>query len=75
MEEGVVNTLLSAGPLGAVIVALGIALVVQNRQLSKAQDARVADAKKVTAMLLELNDKWNTTVSDLAAAVKELRRR
>ena len=73
MEENIAATLIQAGPLGAVILALGVAYYKQSGELRRAQEARVEDAKKVTKTLLELNDKWNTTVSALTAAVKELR--
>ena len=75
MTPDAISALLSAGPLGAVIVALGVALFKLNGQLKEAQDARVEDAKKVTKTLLELNDKWNATVTELATAVRELRAR
>jgi hypothetical protein len=71
--DGVTDGLLAAGPLGAVIVALGFAFWKQGITLKTTQEARVEDAKKVTATLLELNDKWNTTVGALAQAVNELR--
>ena len=75
MPPDAISAFLSAGPLGAVIIALGIALQRLNAQLKEAQDARVDDAKKVTKTLLELNDKWNATVTELATAVRELRAR
>jgi len=71
--EGVTDVLVSAGPLGAVIVALGFAFWRQGLTLRATQEARVDDAKKVAATLLELNDKWNTTVGSLTQAVNELR--
>ncbi len=40
--------------------------------LKATQDARVADAQRVAQTLLDLNDKWNTTVGALTAAVDRL---
>lgn len=72
-ETEVISTLLSAGPLGAIIVLLCYALWRQTGELRASQEARVEDAKKVTDTLLKLNDKWNTTVTALTDAVKELK--
>lgn len=72
-ETDILSTLLSAGPLGAIIVLLCYALWRQTGELRASQEARVADAKKVTDTLLMLNDKWNTTVVELTDAVKELK--
>lgn len=70
--EGAAETLVAAGPLGAIIVALGVAYWRQTIALKAAQEARVEDAKLVTKTLLELNDKWNTTVNALTTAVDRL---
>ena len=70
--ENAAETLIAAGPLGAIIAALGVAYWRQGMALKDAQEARVADAKLVTRTLLELNDKWNATVNNLTAAVDRL---
>jgi len=71
--EAATGTLISAGPLGAIIVILFIAYWRQSKALAEAQQARVADAQKVTTDLLELNEKWLVTLNSLTAAVHELR--
>lgn len=68
-----IGTLLSAGPLGAVIVAMGIALWRQTGELRVSQEARVQDAQKVADMLLNLNDKWNASITELTTVIKELK--
>ena len=70
--EGAAETLIAAGPLGAIILALGVAYYKQGVALKLAQEARVDDAKKVTSTLLELNDKWNGSVNALTTAVDRL---
>ena len=67
-----VETLVAAGPLGAIIVVLSVAYWRQGLALKTTQEARVEDAKLVTKTLLELNDKWNTTVNTLTTAVDRL---
>jgi hypothetical protein len=73
MDAGAVDALLSAGPLGAVIILLGYALVKVSSALKEVQDARVEDAKKVSQTLLDLNDKWVEAIGALTDAVKELK--
>lgn len=73
MEPAAIDSLLSAGPLGAIIVALGVAYWRQARTLKDTQDARVTDAQKVASTLLEQNQKWNDTIGGLTAAVRELK--
>lgn len=75
--DPVVETLVSAGPLGAIIAVLGVAYWRQGKALAEAlaqaQEARVEDAKKVTADLLQLNEKWLVAINALTSAVNELR--
>lgn len=66
------ETLLAAGPLGAIILALGVAYWRQGLALKEAQEARVEDAKMVTQTLLELTGQWNTAINALTAAVDRL---
>jgi hypothetical protein len=73
MEGDIASTLIQAGPLGAIILALGFAYWRQGKELGATQDKRVEDAKKVTDTLLDLNDKWNATVTTLTAAVNDLK--
>jgi len=73
--DPVIETLVSAGPLGAVIVGLAVAFWRQSRALADVQKDRVEDAKKVTATLLVLNDKWNDTLNHLATVVDALKER
>lgn len=68
-----VGALLSAGPLGAIIVALGFAYMRQAKVLKETQESRVADAKKVADTLLAINDRWHATIGQLTTAVNELR--
>lgn len=70
--ESIVETLVAAGPFGAIIVTLGVAYWRQGQTLKAAQEARVTDAQTVTKTLLALNDKWNTSVNALAQAVDRL---
>ena len=70
--DAAAETLISAGPLGAVIIALGVAYWRQALTLKATQDARVDDAKKVSNTLIDLNDKWNTTIGALSSAVHQL---
>jgi len=78
------ETLISAGPLGAIIVALGAGYWQQQRRfettLTSAQEARVAaqearvrDAQAVTEQLLEFNERWMGAIGELTQAVSELR--
>jgi hypothetical protein len=78
------ETLISAGPLGAIVVALGFGYWQQQRRfeatLTSAQEARVAaqearvrDAQAVTEQLLEFNERWMTAIAELTQAVSELR--
>ena len=60
-----VAALISAGPLGAIIVTLAIAYWRKDQQHKQVQEARVEDAKKVVGTLLELNNKWHAVVNDL----------
>jgi hypothetical protein len=71
MDE-VTQTLLQAGPLGAVLVAAGVYIFWLHRQLKAVQDSRVTDAQKVVTTLLALNDKWQSTIGDLSTAVDRL---
>jgi len=71
--DPVTETLISAGPLGAIIIALGVAYWRLGLSLKAAQEARVADANKVTEKLLELNEKWLVAINGLATAVNELK--
>ncbi len=75
--ETVTETLVSAGPLGAIIVVLGVAYFRQGKALSdalkEAQQSRVDDAKKVTSDLLQLNEKWLVAINALSTAVNDLR--
>jgi hypothetical protein len=73
VESDIASSLIQAGPLGAIILALGIAYWRQGTELRATQDKRVEDAKKVADTLLDLNDKWNATVVSLTAAVNELK--
>lgn len=70
--ESAAETLIAAGPLGAALFFLGVAYWRQGLTLKAAQEARVEDAKLVTKTLLELNDKWHTSVNALTAAVDRL---
>lgn len=70
--DAVGETLLAAGPLGAIILALGVAYWRQGLALKEAQEARVEDAKMVTQTLLELTGQWNTAINALTAAVDRL---
>lgn len=78
------ETLISAGPLGAIVAALGVGYWQQQRRfettLTSAQEARVAaqearvrDAQAVTEQLLEFNERWMTAINELTQAVTELR--
>lgn len=75
--DPVTETLISAGPLGAIVTVLGVAYWRQGKALSEAlkatQEARVDDAKKVTTTLLELNEKNLVAIGSLTSAVNELR--
>jgi hypothetical protein len=73
MESDIASTLIQAGPLGAIILALGVAYWRQGNELRSTQDKRVEDAQKVADTLLDLNDKWNATVMTLTAAVNDLK--
>jgi prefoldin subunit 5 len=63
------ETLISAGPLGAIVVALGFGYWQQQRRF----EARVRDAQAVTEQLLEFNERWMTAIAELTQAVSELR--
>ncbi len=71
------EALISAGPLGAIIVVLFVAYWRQGKALGEAlkeaQEARVQDAQKVTKDLLELNEKWLVAINALTSAVDQLR--
>ena len=71
--DPVTETLISAGPLGAIIIALGVAYWRQGLALKAAQEARVQDAQTVTTTLLELNEKWLVAINALTGAVTDLK--
>lgn len=71
-SSSIEGTFLQHGILGAIVLALGGAIIWQARELSRAKDARTEDAKKVIHTLLDLQEKWNTQVRDLSAAIDRL---
>lgn len=71
--DAVATELLKVGPLGAIIIAMGIyiwRMHKENRglqsELGAIHEKRVADSHAVTVTLLQLNDKWNGTVNSFA---------
>lgn len=73
MPADIVTTLLSAGPMGAVIVGLAYGLWRQTQALAAVQSARVGDAKKTVETLLGLTETHNKTTQELTIAIIELR--
>lgn len=75
--NSVVESLVSAGPLGAIVIALGVAYWRQTKSfqedLKAVHDARVAEAQAVTETLLELTDKWHVAINELSLAVREMK--
>lgn len=73
MDEAVNVIAQSGSPvLGAIVIVLGWAYWKQSQALSAVQDARVADAQKVATTLLEMQDRWQTSLNDLTQAVERL---
>lgn len=84
MIESISGSLVAAGPLGAIILGLGLAYWQQQRRFETqitaanearvaAQEARVRDAQAVTEQLLGINERWLQSINDLSQAVNELR--
>lgn len=71
--DGVTQTFLEHGVLGAVTVVLLIAVGYLYKSLQKAQAARIEDQKKVTATLLEANERWHEVIDDLSDAIAKKR--
>jgi len=73
MDEAVNVIAQSGSPvLGAIVIVLGWAYWKQSQALASVQDARVADAQKVATTLLEMQDRWQTSLNDLTQAVERL---
>lgn len=73
MDEAVSAIATSGSPvLGAILVVLGYAYWKQAQALASVQEARVQDAQKVASTLLEMQDKWQTSLNDLTQAVERL---
>jgi putative AlgH/UPF0301 family transcriptional regulator len=73
MDEAVNVIAQSGSPvLGAIVIVLGYAYWKQAQALSAVQEARVADAQKVATTLLEMQDRWQTSLNDLTQAVERL---
>ncbi len=73
MDEAVNAIATSGSPvLGAIVIVLGWAYWKQSQALASVQDARVADAQKVATTLLEMQDRWQTSLNDLTQAVERL---
>lgn len=64
---------LRAGLLGAAVVTLAIVVAYLYRELAQIQQARVADAKDVTAQLLKVNESCVATMSKLDSALEAQR--
>lgn len=73
MDEAVNAIATSGSPvLGAIVIVLGWAYWKQSQALAAVQDARVQDAQRVATTLLEMQDKWQTSLNDLTQAVERL---
>lgn len=57
------------GPIGAVVVALAVAIKLLQGQLSDSQERRVADAQGTTGKILELVEQHNESNRELAVAI------
>lgn len=73
-------TILQNVILGPVLIGLAIAYVRLQRQLHGVQEARVADAQKVTTTLLDISKRQNEVTTELTRvldhntkAIEELR--
>lgn len=73
--ETALQVLTNAGIPGAVIVVMGWALLILQRENTRLADARVEDAKKVSTDALAREDKWVAAIGELTDAIKELNRR
>jgi hypothetical protein len=78
LQNGVMGAvfLIVVIPLALYCYHLGKALQAVNSQhaaeIKTVQDARTADAKAVVDKLLDLNDKWNRTMSDQLRVMESL---
>lgn len=77
MIDDATNILLNSGSpvLGAILVVLGYAYWKQSQALAAVQEARVQDAQRVASTLLEMQDKWQSALSELTQAVERLNER
>ncbi len=51
------------GPVGAVLALVWLYVRQLHKELTETQNKRVEDAQSMISKLLDLNDKWNETIS------------
>lgn len=69
MPAQVLNELLRLGVLGPVLIALGYAYYHQMKKLEASQEARIAEAKATTQLLLKVNDQVVKAVSEMTTVL------
>lgn len=73
MDPLILASILRSSPVyGPIIVALIIALVHQTKELKKSQDARIADAKRVTDTLVSVNSSTTLALTGIEGAIDAL---
>ena len=70
--DAVSSIFLAQGPWGAAVAALAVAFWHQLQENKRVQEARVADAQKVTTTLLDITAKFNESTQEMAEAVNGL---
>lgn len=70
--EKVIEVLAASGPLGAILVVLGVAYWRQAVELRRVNEARTADAQKVASTLLEIQRETLKALNELTEAVGRL---
>jgi len=71
VEDAIAN-IASSGVLGALLVIVLLAYGRKDKEYKDVQEARVTDARKVTTTILEMQEKWQTTINMLERAVDKL---
>lgn len=70
--QDLLTNLASSGVLGAILALVIFAYQRKDQQYREVQEARVTDSSKVLATVLEMQEKWQVTLTALERAVDRL---
>lgn len=68
----IMTVLLNAGPLGAIIAAMGLYIWRLHKQLKESWEARVRDAQNVADRVVNINNESRTAINGLTNGVEKL---